>query len=59
MKHPDNCWCLDCYNRGARLGDAARKAKLVDPIGHPQACDGESMTVWFEFYQEPIREWER
>lgn len=53
-KHPNGCICLDCYNRGARLGDAARKAKLIDPIGHAQACDGESMEVWFTY-----QEWKR
>ncbi len=54
MKHPDNCFCVECFNRGARLGDAARKAKLVDPIGKPQACDEESMTMWFDYYEDTV-----
>jgi len=52
VKHKPNCWCEKCFNRGAQLGDAARKAKLIDPIGKPQAADDESMMIWFDYYQE-------
>lgn len=54
MKHKPDCWCEKCFNRGAELGDKARKAKKIDPVGHAQAADNESIEVWFEFYQEPI-----
>jgi hypothetical protein len=48
--HPNDCWCVACWNHAQLLMDIARRKVARFPTRDvPKACDSESMMTWFSY----------